>query len=188
VKLSGKYSGISLNHFLRDADRALTALDAFMEGGSFEAEALKIYTLNIHSVKSLLRSVGEMELSHVAASLEQAGRSADIKTIKTESEQFLVRLREIVKALKSEAAEKEAEGGGEIREDLAFLRVQLAAIQTACETYNKRDAENAIEALGKRPCSKQTKTFLSEIDLHILRGDFEDAARLAKKASAARGK
>jgi len=175
-------TAIQMEHFLRDADKALSALDSFLKRPSSATEALKSYVTSIHSVKSLLRSIGEKELADIAAGLEDAGRKAALQTITSQTPPLLARFRPIVEPIRSQVSKRinEDDAG---TEDVAFLRTQLAAIKAACEVYNKRGAESAIDALKKKPCSRATKQFLSEIDLFLLRGDFEEAATLANKIS-----
>ena len=170
--------GVPVEHFLRDASKATATLEAFMQQPSLEAEALKSYTIGIHSMKNLLRTLGERESANIANALEQAGRNAEIETIKAETPPLLAHFRKLAEAMERNATEDPEDDDG-APEDLDFLHTQLKAIQAACEVYNKMDAEAAMDALKQKPCSKQTKHFLREISLLMLRGDFEDAAKLA---------
>jgi len=171
--------------FLQDANRALVALEDIMERQDFEGEGashlLKAYTINAHSAKTLLRNIGKIELGNTADILECAGRDANIEIIKGETPQFLARFRAIIEALTPEAAEDDGDAG--VDEDLDFLRGQLEAIQASCEIYNKNVAEDVIDALNQKPQSKRTKQLLSEISLYLLRGQFDEAAELAKQAA-----
>ena len=177
----GKRDDVPIKHFLRDADKCLTAVDAFMKTQSFEPDALKSYILGVHSMKNLLRSIDKERLANDAGALEKAARNGEIEAIKSKTPSLLTSFHNIVNTLKSSAAEEDDEQDDEGVEDLGFLKVQLKEIQKACGNYNKMAAEGAMGALQERPCSKQTKQFLSDLSLYLLRGDYEEAAELAKQ-------
>ncbi|MCL2227586.1 MAG: ATP-binding protein [Oscillospiraceae bacterium] len=178
-----KHHDVPVEHFLRDADKVVVTLDAFVQQQSFDAEALRSYILSVHSMKNLLASLGESELANRANALENAGRNADIEAIKADAPALLACFCDFVEMLKVEAAEelKEVEGDDGAPEDLEYLRMQLSSIQAACEDYDKMGAESAMDALMQKPRSKQTKLFLREVSLLLLRGDYEDAAALANQ-------
>jgi len=66
---------------------------------------------------------------------------------------------------------------------LALLILQLRAIGAACEVYDKKSARTALNILNAKPASKKTRALLDEISSTLLRGDFEEAAGLAKNAA-----
>ncbi|MCL2367310.1 MAG: ATP-binding protein [Oscillospiraceae bacterium] len=163
--------------FLRDAHKAMAVLNAIMSQQSIDDSSLKSYSIHTHSIKSALMNIGEAELSDMAHTLEQAGRKADLETIEHQTPSFLTRLLAVIEALTSDDAKEDVAADN----DLDFLYAQLQVIQTACETYNKRSADNAIDMLSQKPRSKQTRQLLDGVALHLLHGDFEDAAGLLKQ-------
>jgi len=171
-------SGIQAEHFLRDANRFLSVLEKIMKQQSFSSGELRDYTLNVHSAKTLLLGVGDNEYAGIAGDLEKAGRDAKLDIIKSKTPPLLSRLKGVVKVLEQEVA-KGRNTDYSRPEDKTFLREQLSIIKDACNSYNKRGAENAIEALKQKPCSRETENLLSDISLHLLRGNFEEAANLA---------
>ncbi|MCL2226771.1 MAG: ATP-binding protein [Oscillospiraceae bacterium] len=176
-----KWEALPMEHFLRDADKVITALDAFMIKQSFDAGNLKTYILSIHSMKNLLVSIGEENLASVANILEKAGRNSEEAIIIAETPALLQCFKGVVAALKESAEKSGKNQDDEGVEDLDFLKTQLAAIQAACEGYDKRSAEDAMGALEEKTCSRQTKRFLSDLSLFLLRGDYEEGAELAKQ-------
>jgi len=164
--------------FLRDANNAVAALRDIMEKEPLNPGALKLYIIHVHSMKSALANINELDLSRAAATLEQAGRNADMEIIQTETPSFLARLGEVIETLTPEELKEDID----VDEDLHFLRTQMLIIQESCAVYDKRSAKNAIDSFSQKPCSNHTKQLLDKISIHLLRGDFEDAADLAKQA------
>ncbi|MCL2852806.1 MAG: ATP-binding protein [Defluviitaleaceae bacterium] len=165
--------------FLRDAERSLNVLKPLIKLREIDDRAFKIYTIQVHGMKSALANIGCSELSKVAAVLEQAGRNEDAEIVKAQTPHFLESVREIVRKLSSQ----EEAGASNVDEDLAFLRKQLLAISEACEAYNKKSVQSLLNTLKQKPLSKHTKALLDEIGKHLLLSDFEEAAVFAKQAS-----
>jgi signal transduction histidine kinase/CheY-like chemotaxis protein len=83
--------------FLRDAVRAFTALSTIHEKSiNYGDEDVRLYTVNVHAMKSSLAHVGETELSALAAKLEQAGRDKDTTLMSAETGEFLGKLRAVI--------------------------------------------------------------------------------------------
>ena len=177
---TSKGSDELMKHFVRDATRVLNGLDDFMKRQVYDATALKAYVINAHSAKSLLKSIGKNPQSIVAATLEKAGRNSDTQTIKSKTPAFLTDFRGIVQEAARQVTLETVKDDG-ASEDKAFLREKLAVISKACDAYDKRSAEAAVDALKAKPCSANTRRFFDDIDVLLLRGDFEEAAELATK-------
>ena len=108
----GEISSRVLESFIRDASRANEAIQEVLENISINPESMKMFVIHIHALKSALGNVGESTLSHIAASLEQAGRDEDFDTVKLLTPGFLSRLdlaREKVSAIASLQDEKAGE-------------------------------------------------------------------------------
>ena len=88
----GEISRRVFESFLRDAARAKESIEAVLENIEANPENLKIFVIHLHALKSALGNVGEFTLSHIAASLEQAGRDVDFGTITHLTPGFLSRL------------------------------------------------------------------------------------------------
>ena len=96
IKNSGGISNFifSLNLFLDTIeDNAKVIRDAL------ESDNLRLYTIKVHSLKSSARITGAMELSELAAKLEEAGNNGDKAYINTYTPQLLSDYEAFIKKL-----------------------------------------------------------------------------------------
>jgi len=165
--------------FLLDAGKALDIFESTTQVLEFSKDALKDLTTQAHSMKSAFANIGRNELSMYAATLEIAGRKADIKTIKALSPRLIDILREIIDELSPDDANNEVPD-----EDLSFLRTSLSAIAQACKLYDIDAAKETLERLNQTPYSKKHKDLIKEVATNLLYGDFDEAAALAVEFTA----
>ena len=165
--------------FLRDAKRVLGILEVIIKENTFDADALKSYIIQAHSIKSALFNIKMRNLSDAADTLEEAGRAADLAFIKSNTPSFLNDLRDIINRLELDKELRITDQG----EDLVFLRDQLLLIQKACEAFDIDAANSILKKLGQIAVSKKTVLLLEEIADHILSGDFEEAEARSKQAA-----
>ena len=186
-KLLGREPGLEelpaklAQSFLRDANRAIAALEAAVgdiNNTDAGQEALRSYIINTHAMKSALANIMRDEPSRIASRLEDAGREGDIKAIKNDTKDFIDVLRQIVEELTPQQSE-DAED-----EDPAYLREKMQALFEACESYNKKAAKTVLAQLEAKAWSQVTKDLIGKISEHLLHSDFEEAAELAKQAGA----
>jgi len=163
-----------IGFFIGDAQRAIDTIEEILKKRLLDKEALKLYTIHTHAVKSALINVKEYELSEMAYKLEQAGRDSDLKTIKAETARLLEGLRAVVENLMP------SEEIDQPDEEPELLQKLLSELHIACEDYNIDEAENLLESLRQKAHSKQTKALIHEISLQLLHSNFEEAAELAK--------
>jgi signal transduction histidine kinase/CheY-like chemotaxis protein/HPt (histidine-containing phosphotransfer) domain-containing protein len=83
--------------FMRDAEKALSALKTIISGSFSNKDDLLEYTINVHSMKSALANISETRLSNTAHKLELAGHSENIQVIMAETPAFLKQLEEVIK-------------------------------------------------------------------------------------------
>ena len=89
-----------LEIFARDAVKVLTVVEEiYQKIDQCEDEDIKIYTINVHGIKSSLAYIGEHSLSETALKLEQAGHSNDIAVISSETPTFLAELRGLIEKI-----------------------------------------------------------------------------------------
>jgi signal transduction histidine kinase/response regulator RpfG family c-di-GMP phosphodiesterase len=158
--------------FLRDAVKVTKTLKDLIISQKFDDDAIKLYTINFHAMKSALANIGAAELSDIAYALEEASRATDTDTIKAETLPFLESLAEIVKRLTPETTNS-------ADQDPALLTEKLQDIRTACEAYDKKSARKALATLNEKQWSPQTKAMLENITAALLHSNFEEAGRLA---------
>jgi len=163
--------------FVRDAQKAIEVLEPILAHRVFDSDDLKAFIIQTHSMKSALINIGKVDLSDEAGLLEQAGRSASAQLIKARMPRFIAGLKEIVESLSYKEEERTLD------DDPAFIRNQLENISIACESYDIDSANAALKALHGCGLSKGTAALLREVEACLLRGDFEDAGRLAKQTA-----
>jgi PAS domain S-box-containing protein len=167
-----------LSIFARDVKRIVPEMSAVFENiKEASEEDLHLFTVNAHAMKSALASIGEREVSGLAALLEKAGKAGDRLTIKTNTREFLNMLKKIILHVESETEKKEASTD----ENPDYLREQLKNISIACANYDKKAAKTALGNLMVMYWTKGTKALINEISEYLLHSDFEKAGKLAEK-------
>jgi len=163
----------------RDVSQSLAALEAVEKRGTYGDDDIRMYTVNVHGMKSALANAGERELSARAGELERAGREKNIAVISAETPAFLDALRAIIEKLAPpQGADKDS---GAADEDPAYLREKLLIIQEACASYNKKVVKEALSGLREKTWSKQTQDLLGKIAEHLLDGDYAELSSTAEK-------
>ncbi|MCL2250160.1 MAG: ATP-binding protein [Oscillospiraceae bacterium] len=173
----------SLEYFLRDAQNALRSLKEIMERDSLDSEAIIAYTIHMHTMKSLLLSIGEPEASGTAATLEAAGKDRDIDTIKKSTPDFIATFEEITKKLEIKVAGIKSE-----HDDLQWENNQtdnsktihelLKTLSKACREYDVFITNSIVDDLIKNTVSEEIKKLVDEIDSLLLCGEFEEVEKL----------
>ena len=163
--------------FSWDATRAITTLEPIHANEYRRSNDVHLFVITVHAMKSALANIGEAELSALAGTLEKAGSNGDTDTLLANTPVFLNALRALVEKLRPEKKDEDSEL---VDEDRAYLRENLLVIQTACQTYDKRAAKDALLALRQKAWTRQTKEQLDAIDIYLLHSDFEEAAATAE--------
>jgi len=88
--------------FIRDGEKTLKLLEGLLEKDEFNTEdALRIFTIVVHGIKSSLANVGETKLSETAAALEEIGHTKNVNILKDSTPVFVDKLRVLINDLKS---------------------------------------------------------------------------------------
>jgi hypothetical protein len=164
--------------FVRDAEKAAFVLEAICKNNCRRTDDLPVFTINIHAMKSALSNIGEGDLAEKAAKLEEAGREQNVNLILSSLPGFLEELYAVIDKLKPSDDEEEEFYADEAG-DAPFLHEKLLAIRTACGSFNKKAAKEALAELKKRSWSKQVRDRLSAIAEHLLHSEFEEVAKIA---------
>jgi len=168
-----------IKSFIKDAGRAVSVLSPVAkmdESVNIDQSTLRLFTIQAHAMKSALANIGRPALSEIALMLERAGREGDLETIRKETPNFLECLTEILQEITPEEDDT-------AEENPALLIEQLRLISAACDAYDKRTARGALNILSSNPASKETRELIDELSSMLLRGDFEEAAELAKNTA-----
>jgi len=165
--------------FVRDAEKAVAVLEKLPEDpNTYSDDAMQMYVVNVHAMKSALANINQTELSGTALKLEEAGRKRDTALISAETPAFLNALRDLVKEIKS----REDPGGsaeGDTAAAREYLKKALWEIQAACTAYDKKAAKEALTELRQQTWSRPVKELLNTIAEHLLHSEFEEAANIA---------
>jgi len=171
-QISRELAGI----FIRDAGKALGALETVAQNGFRETQA---FIINVHAMKSALANIGEAQLSAAAAKLEQAARDAKINTIKAETPAFLNELKKIIEKLKS--AGEQNKSGEDTEEDLAYLREKLLEIKEACAALDKKAVKKNLAVLREITWAHNTAELLNKIAEYLLHSEFDEITALVNE-------
>jgi HPt (histidine-containing phosphotransfer) domain-containing protein len=163
----------------RDAEKAAGVLESFIEKKDGGEDSVRAYRISVHSVKSSLLNIGETGLSQKAAALEQAAARGDAAALFAETPAFINDLRKIIAKINDLAKEPEEDTAGGISEDKADLLKKLDNIQKACGSYDIGFIYEATTELRKKEWTANTKKQLSEINNHLLHGDYDEVKNSA---------
>ena len=157
--------------FTRDAKKILTVLNDLMINHFHDKDDIHNYIVNVHSIKSALANIGEIELSKIAGNLEKYGREDSINSINEETPDFIIALQKVVNKLNPADNEETAEDS---EDSLVFLHKKLAIIKEACCEYNKSAVKKELHELREKSWSNKTKLFLSRISEYLLHSEFDE--------------
>jgi len=167
-----KENTLLIESFIRDGRRALAVLDELCHKKKYaKEECLKRFIITVHGMKVSLSSIGETELSKMAEKMEMAGRAQDSRYIKSSMPVFMEGLRELlerIEPIKEEHTENE---------DVKVIYDTLLTLQELCADYNRKGALELLS--GLKHCTKETRTFLNNINNYILNSDYEEAETAA---------
>ena len=160
-----------LESFVRDADKTAQILSDLMEKPYMSDDELRMFTINVHGIKSSLANLGEKRLSEVAFSLEEAGRDGVIDLITMIAPLFLDELRNLLESVRPLLVSK---GTGD---DPPNIRDMLSEVRLMCADYNRRGALNIIDNIEM--CSEKTRAILESIKEKVLESEYDEAEKIA---------
>jgi signal transduction histidine kinase/CheY-like chemotaxis protein len=164
--------------FVRDAEKVLARLNMIHTNSYRRTDDIRMFVIDVHSMKSALANIGENGLSVAALKLEQAGRLEDINIMKAETPAFLEALRTVIE--KNRAKEEDEKVAQDDFENVrAYLCEKLLAIQKACEGYDDISVNATLAELRQKKWPRPEKELLDSIADNLLHSDFEGAAKLA---------
>jgi len=106
---------------------------------------IELYTIKVHALKSAARMVGAGELSKLAESLEDAGKSGDTEFIGAHSYELLEIYRKFTSALSFFEESTDFKNGEAI--DGEMLEDAYASLAEVCEVQDYDSAEMIIDSL-----------------------------------------
>ena len=163
-------------YFIEDAEKAIATLKVIIANDYRRVNDLQMYIIAVHGMKSALANIGEMDFSAFACKLEQAGREKNINVIAAETPVFLDELQAMIDKLKLSQSRFSAETPiGESDNARSYLFEKLTAIQEACSTFDKKNAEAVLAELNQKTLSPPVQELLTDIARHLSLGEFWDA-------------
>ncbi|MCL2357724.1 MAG: ATP-binding protein [Defluviitaleaceae bacterium] len=170
-------SGALVDSFLRDAERAIIAIDSLLETEEWGDEEYKLYTINTHGLKSALANVGKTQLSGTAGSLEQAGRDKSAGFIREKTLAFIDELRFVV----FELSPKESDALRAESDNTRLLHEGLRKVRALCADFKKKPVRIALDSLNTQAWTPETRAFLSELSGYLLHTEFEKISEEIEK-------
>ena len=162
--------------FVKDTRKTIAFLEKLSKENGFEKNLQK-FTINVHGIKSALKTVGEAKLSELSFQLENFSREHNIEQITALMPEFLNGLRALLYKFKQKSSENSA--------DEDDLRSKLQSIKEMCSDYNRKGVLDAIAGIEK--CSQETREVLDKIKECIILSEFEEAEKAAEARIAAIG-
>jgi Signal transduction histidine kinase len=168
--------------FVMEAEKAVTVLKKILENNFKRQDDLQNYIIKVHSMKSALDNIYEPGHAILAGNLEKAGLQSDFLLIKNETPVFLKELESLInKYKKNEEDDAVCPDNKELSvNDAGFLWEKLSIIKAACETFNRKDAKEALEELKQRKWPRKISNNINEISVHLLHSAFKTIAVIAE--------
>lgn len=138
----------------------------------FKAEDWKNYTIEAHALKSSSKQIGAMELSELAAQMEQAGNLMDIEYIREHHRELLERYREYELILSKYVEKPQEEIKPKAAYDAQKVSEYLDSMQNAVDNLDMDDMDRVIKLLEQvvlkemeAHCLKKMKEAVEELDV-----------------------
>ncbi len=155
----------AMTEYLHTIDDKAERIEQDLEDGD-----IKDYTIQVHALKSSSRIIGAMELSEMAAFLEQCGDAGDIDVLRQKTPDLLTRYRSYKVGLSplDPSAEKQDD-----RPLISLKRLQeaLGTMREVVEAFDFDSADEIMKMLQEyrmpddfQSSYKQLRTFLSNVD------------------------
>jgi CheY-like chemotaxis protein len=153
--LSSAVDPVLTHLFLQDASRSISELEAAAQNG--DLHKLQIHA---HAMKSALTNIKCSELAATAKALEEAAKSGDIEEIPSQTEAFLMKLRQMISTLQeAEAAKLSEEAELPVNPDI------LRSIAAAAAEYDVNTILTQLQSFSG--------SLHDEIQGYLLESDFE---------------
>ena len=156
-----------LKEYFRTIPKKARTIEQYLK-----AEDWKSYTIETHALKSSSRQIGAMELSELAAQMEQAGKNNDIEFIRAHHRELLERYRAyepiLAKFIKDPEEEKKPKNVYDAEKVLEYLD----SMQDAVDNLEMDDMDRIVGLLDQiilkdmeAQCLKKMKEAVEELDV-----------------------
>jgi len=158
-----------LSIFSKDAESRLPLLQK-----APEADALAVFTTQVHALKSASASVGAAEISAQAAALEAAGKAGDLELIGKELPAFAEHLAELVKNINTALKETAPHESPELSP--VILANLLRELKAALASQDAGGIDRILAVLNEKPLDSKAKKILEQVSDDVLMAEYETAA------------
>ncbi|MFP3153807.1 ATP-binding protein [Lachnospiraceae bacterium ZAX-1] len=134
-----------------------------------EGDDLKLFTTQVHALKSASATIGATAMSQMAGELEQAALEESFDMIHEKLYLFYEQLQKLLVDIENEIPRNFGEG---TIDDQTFLKLKVAL-----EEKNVMGVDHLLDALSQNQYDEKTTKALSEISNGVLMFEFESAVR-----------
>ena len=138
-----------------------------------EAGDLETYTIEVHSLKSISKSIGAIELSELAKELELSGKNSEWDPIIARTPTLLNMYRKLYDVILPYHTKTEQEPGEKGAIDDEALKGILEQLLDSVITYDSIRAEEIIEELSKYDLAIEWTDYLKEASDAMNRIDYD---------------
>ena len=128
---------------------------------------IKLYTIEVHALKSLSKQIGAMELSEIAAKLEKAGNDNNIDFINAETDYLLQKYVGYIDMLKPYCKEEKEKTGGKALVDKEAVCRLLEKMLVAVDELDIDAMEEVVLALEKYEYPKEQADIFNELQVAV---------------------
>jgi len=140
---------------------------------SLETDNYPLYTTYVHALKSASASIGALDLSETAKSLEMAGKQGDFAYIKQHNPQFLTALEVLLNNINT-ALLANKRNGQKNSADFETLKSELHKLRAAVGIYDFDAINNATNSLQEFTQCADIGTSIESILQKVLIGEYEE--------------
>ena len=168
-----------LNMYCKDSENRLPLLQTIPE-----TDQMLNFVTQVHALKSASSSIGSLDVSNLAAELENAGKNNDLDLIKEKLPLFASQLAELVNNIKNSLKEheKERQPSGEAQSLPKTLLQELAAALQAQNANEIRIILKKIkEVSNQQLLDAASKEALDQISDEVMMVEYENAGKILEK-------
>ncbi|MCL2809770.1 MAG: response regulator, partial [Treponema sp.] len=144
-------------------------------------KTLSLFVINIHAIKSAAASVGALEISSEAATLEKAGRDNDNTFINGNLYRFTEKLSGLIEKINIAIEAKELYNHNGVENNSEKLFPLLQKLIEELKQKKADNIDNVINEINKLPLDVKNKEYIEKISDSILMTEYENAVITIKE-------
>jgi len=161
--------------FQKDGIKKIDEIKKSLEMGNYS-----LYATYVHALKSASASIGALDLSETAKSLEMAGKQGDLNYIKLHNRKFLTALEILINNINTALLankKNEQEGSG----DFETLKKELHKLREAIDIFDSDAIYKATESLQAFTQMENIGANVENILQKVLIGEYEEVTSMIAK-------